>query len=44
MISNLILFASFLITAFVLGQVATVVQAGARRQQPVRIKADNRRR
>ena len=43
MISNLILFVSFLGTAFVLGQVAVVTQAGARRQQPVRIKPRYRR-
>jgi hypothetical protein len=43
MISNLLLFVSFLGTAFVLNQVAIATQAGARRQL-VRIKAENRRR
>jgi hypothetical protein len=42
MISNLILFVSFLTTAFVVGQVAIATQAGARRQQPVRIKTRRR--
>jgi hypothetical protein len=44
MISNLLLFVSFLSTAFLLNQVAIATQAGARRQQPVRIKIAHRRR
>jgi hypothetical protein len=42
MISNLLLFVSFLSTAFVLNQLAIATQAGARRQQPIRIKIRRR--